>query len=191
MWGSPALPAGHPKRLHFCLFHILGSHVRIYLKYCSQVKMYEVRNPLSSTTGGRVWLLPSGPYNMGFSVSTLFLIHMTKSKVKVAQSCPALCNRMDYYTAHGILQARILEWVPFPFSKGFSQPRDWTQVPALQVDSLPAEPQGNPRILEWVAYPFSSRSSRPRNRTRVSCIAGGFFTNRAKLNQILWRKKVG
>ena len=35
-------------------------------------------------------------------------------KVKVAQSCPTLCDPMDY-TAHGILQARILEWVPFPF----------------------------------------------------------------------------
>ena len=35
--------------------------------------------------------------------------------------------------------------------------------PTLQVDSLPAEPQGSPRILGWVAYPFSSRSSHPRN----------------------------
>ena len=39
--------------------------------------------------------------------------------------------------------------------------------------------KGSPRILEWVAYPFFSRTSRPRNQTRVSCIAGGFFTNRA------------
>ena len=31
-------------------------------------------------------------------------------------------------TVHGILQARILEWVAFPFSRGPSQPRDWTQV---------------------------------------------------------------
>ena len=31
-------------------------------------------------------------------------------------------------TVHGILQARILEWVAFPFSRGSSQPRDWTQV---------------------------------------------------------------
>ena len=35
------------------------------------------------------------------------------------------------------------------------------------MDSLPAEPQGNPRTLEWVAYPFSSGSSWPRNWTRV------------------------
>ena len=32
------------------------------------------------------------------------------------------------YTVHGILQARILEWVAFPFSRGPSQPRDQTQV---------------------------------------------------------------
>ena len=49
------------------------------------------------------------------------------STVKVAQSCPTLCNRMDY-TVHGILQARILEWVAFPFSRGSSQPRERTQV---------------------------------------------------------------
>ena len=48
-------------------------------------------------------------------------------KVKAAQSCPALCDSMDY-TVHGILQARILEWLAFPFSRGSSQPRDQTQV---------------------------------------------------------------
>ena len=48
-------------------------------------------------------------------------------KVKAAQSCPALCVSMDY-TVHGILQAGILEWVAFPFSRGSSQPRDRTQV---------------------------------------------------------------
>ena len=48
-------------------------------------------------------------------------------KVKVAQLCLTLCNPKDY-TVHGILQARILEWVGFPFSRGSSQPRDRTQV---------------------------------------------------------------
>ena len=47
--------------------------------------------------------------------------------VKVAQPCPTLCDPMDY-TVHGVLQARILEWVAFPFSRGSSQPRDQTQV---------------------------------------------------------------
>ena len=40
-----------------------------------------------------------------------------KVKVKVAQSCLTLCDPVDY-TVHGILQARILEWVAFPFSRG-------------------------------------------------------------------------
>ena len=48
-------------------------------------------------------------------------------KVKVAQSCPTLCDPMDCIV-HGILQARILEWVAFPFSRGSSPPRDRTQV---------------------------------------------------------------
>ena len=48
-------------------------------------------------------------------------------KVKVAQLCLTLCNLMDY-TVHGILQARIPEWVAFTFSRAFSQPRDRTQV---------------------------------------------------------------
>ena len=56
-------------------------------------------------------------------------------KVKVTQSCLILCDPMDY-TIHGILQARILQWVANPGIK----PRS----PALQVDSLPAEPQGKP-----------------------------------------------
>ena len=48
-------------------------------------------------------------------------------KVKVTQLCPTGCDPMDY-TVHWHLQARILEWVAFPFSRGSSQPRDWTQV---------------------------------------------------------------
>ena len=47
--------------------------------------------------------------------------------VKVAQLCPTLYDPMGY-TVYGILQARILEWVAIPFSKGSSQPRDQTQV---------------------------------------------------------------
>ena len=53
-----------------------------------------------------------------------------KWKVKVTQLCPSLYNPKDY-TVHGILQARILERVAFPFSRGSSQPRDWTQVSCL------------------------------------------------------------
>ena len=47
-------------------------------------------------------------------------------KVKVTQLHLTLCDPMDY-TMHGILQARILQWVAVPFSRGFSQPRNQTQ----------------------------------------------------------------
>jgi len=47
--------------------------------------------------------------------------------MKVAQLYPTLCKPVDY-TVRGILQARILEWVAVPFSRGSSQPRDRTQV---------------------------------------------------------------
>ena len=61
-------------------------------------------------------------------------------KVKVAQLCMTLCDP-THCSVHGILQARILEWVAFPFSRGSFEPRS----PTLQVDFLPAEPQGKPR----------------------------------------------
>ena len=76
-------------------------------------------------------------YNIEFTSLTTFKCIV---KVKVAQSFLTLCDPTDY-TVHGILQARILEWVAFPFSRGSSQPRS----PALKVDSLPVEPQGKPR----------------------------------------------
>ena len=56
-------------------------------------------------------------------------------KVLVAQLCPTLCDPMDCSlpgsSVHGILQARILEWVAIPFFRGSSQPRDWTQVSCI------------------------------------------------------------
>ena len=76
------------------------------------------------------------------------------SEVKVTQSCPTVCDPMDF-TVHGILQVRILEWVAFPFYRGFSQPKS----PELQADSLPAEPQRKPKstgvgslsLLQWIS----------------------------------------
>ena len=49
------------------------------------------------------------------------------SEVEVPRSCPALCDPM-HYTVRGILQARILKWVAFPFTRGSSQSRDRTHV---------------------------------------------------------------
>ena len=76
---------------------------------------------------------------------------------------------MDYtvHGIHGILQARILEWVAFPFSRGSSQPRDGTQVSCIAGGFFTIWATGKPKKLEWVAaYPFF-------------CIAGRFFINSA------------
>ena len=50
--------------------------------------------------------------------------------MKVVQSHTTLCNPTDF-TGHGILEARILEWVAFPFSRAPSHPRDQTQVSCI------------------------------------------------------------
>ena len=48
------------------------------------------------------------------------------------ESCSVMSDSLQPHgLVHGILQARILEWVAFPFSKGSSQPRNWTQVPRI------------------------------------------------------------
>ena len=77
-------------------------------------------------------------------------IDETEVKVKVTQSCLTLSDPMDY-TVHGILQARILEWAAFLFSRGSSHPGIKPRFPALQADSLPAEPQGKPTTDENVS----------------------------------------
>ena len=76
---------------------------------------------------------------------------------------------------HGILQARGLEWVAFPFCTIF--PTQGLNPGLLHYRGIlyQLSHKGSPRIPEWVAYPFSRGSSQPRNRTRVSCIAGRFF----------------
>ena len=55
-----------------------------------------------------------------------------ENESEVAQSCPTLSDHMDCSppgsSIHGILQARVLEWVAISFSRGSSQPRDRTRV---------------------------------------------------------------
>ena len=82
-----------------------------------------------------------------------YCIHSLR-EVKVVQSCLTLCDHMD--AVHGILQARILEWVEFPFFRESSllpslgdlpNPGVEPRSPVLQADSLPAEPQGKPKNI--------------------------------------------
>ena len=76
--------------------------------------------------------------------------------MKVAQSCPTLCDPMDY-TVHGILQARILEWIAIPFSRGSSQPRDWTQVPHVVGGFFTSWATREANTWEAFSYLFSSK----------------------------------
>ena len=77
------------------------------------------------------------------------LYKVKESESEVAQSCLTLCDPVvcspPGSSIHGILQARILEWVAISFSRGSSRPRDpgiKPRSPALQADALTSEPPG-------------------------------------------------
>ena len=74
-------------------------------------------------TGGPTWWREGDSLTRGLENTQILEIHTSSPlKVKIAQSCPTLCDLMDYIV-HGILQARILEWVAFHFSRGSFQLR--------------------------------------------------------------------
>ena len=96
------------------------------------------------------------------SIYAFFYIYVLCLRAKSLQSCPTLCDPMECSSpgplVHGILQARILERVAIPFSRGSSPPRDRTCVLHLlhwQVGSLPLAPPGKPFELS-ISYLFSS-----------------------------------
>ena len=102
------------------------------------------------------------------------------SEVKASQSCPTLksLSHVPPLTIQSMEFFRPEYWdgQPLPSSGDLPNSGIEPRSPALQVYSLPAEPQECPRILEWVAFPFSRGSSQPGDWTQVSCIAGVFFT---------------
>ena len=91
------------------------------------------------------------PLNLTSSIKTSFIgaegsgLHI--SCYLVAKSCPTLCDPLDYSqpgsSVHGILQARILEWFAISFSRGSSQPRDWTHVSCIGTVFITV-PHGKP-----------------------------------------------
>ena len=89
----------------------------------------------------------SGDQSIGASVSASVL--QMNVNMKVAQSSVGLFATPWTIYVHEILQARIMEWVAFPFSRASSQPRDFP---------LPVEPQGSPRIQKWVSQSVQSLS---------------------------------
>ena len=71
---------------------------------------------------------------MFMHIASLFLLTY-EGEGEVAQSCPTLCDPVDCnllgFSVHGILQARILEWIAISFSRGSSRPRDQTRVSSI------------------------------------------------------------
>ena len=98
---------------------------------------------LSITYGHQ--FLPHLPF---FRVAICFKRNCEKVKVLFPQLCPTLCNPKDYslagFSVHGISQARRLEWVAIPFSRGFSQPRDQTRVSCITGRFFTTEPPRKP-----------------------------------------------
>ena len=120
LWSIQRDIEGIPNRTCVRIHQLFSFLIHVYFSL-SALGRPVVSNQVTATSGGRK--------KSGLPTPT-----STKEKVKVAQSCPTLCGPIDY-TVHGILQARILEWVAISFFRGSSQPR----FPTLQVDSLPAE----------------------------------------------------
>ena len=81
---------------------------------------------------------------------------VVKMKVLFTQSCLTLCNSMDCSlqasSAHGILQARMLEWVAILFSRNLPNRGIEPRSPALQADSLVSEPPEKPPEKLWYIY---------------------------------------
>ena len=82
-------------------------------------------------------------------------------KVKVAQSCPTLCDPMDCIL-HGILQARKLEWVAVPCSRGSSRLRNWTEVSCIAGGFFTSWAATQIHIRAIVSSFFSSPVSFPQ-----------------------------
>ena len=80
----------------------------------------------------------------------------------VSQSCPTLCDPMDSNPpgtcVHGISQARILEWIAMPYSRGSSWPRDQTQVYCIAGRCITTEPLGKPTAVHIVNFDVLSHS---------------------------------
>ena len=123
-------------------------------------------------------LASSGPYKVFLPISqkvrkllSSFLLFIRsyggksrlgkKGKVLVTQSCLTLCDPMDCSppgsSAHGILQARVLEWVTMSFSRGLPEPGIDPRSLALQADSLLSEPPGSP--IKVIIHAYSSTLS--------------------------------
>ena len=87
--------------------------------------------------------------------------------MKATELCPTIWDPMDY-TVHGILQARVLEWVAIPFSRGSSQPRDQTQVSRI-VGGL---------FFFFLSFFFTNWATKEAHMQSTSCEMPGWMTHK-------------
>ena len=102
-------------------------------------------------------------------------VHGVENVKEVTWPCPTLCDPMDY-TVHGILQARIVEWVVFLFYRGSSQPRDRTQVSCIAggffTNQVTREAQSKSRTrLSDVTLTFHFHALKKEMATHSSVLA--------------------
>ena len=100
----------------------------------------------------------------------------------IAQSCPPLCDPMDWSppgsTVHRDSPGKTTGVCSHPLLQGIF-PTQRSNPGLLHCGQILycLSHQGGPGILKWVAYPFSRETSQPTNWTGAPCIAGGFFTS--------------
>ena len=108
---------------------------------------------------------------LGWGFPLLPLPFNTESENEVAQSCPTLCDPIDCSlpgsSLHGILQARVLEWVAISFSRGSSQPRDWTWVSRIpgRFFNVWATREGSP--LNWSIIRSIRQEKEKKGRCKI------------------------
>ena len=109
-----------------------------------------------------------------------------KVKVLITQSCQTLCNSTNCSlpgsSVHGILQARILEWVAIPFSRGSSRPRDQTQVSCISRQIL-YHVNSSPKSHQFqFSHSVISNSASPRTAALQASLS---ITNSQSLLKLL------
>ena len=107
----------------------------------------------------------------------------------VIQSCPTLCNPIDYSTpgssVHGLLQARILEWVACLPPGDLPNPGIKPRSPSLKADTLPSEPPGKYKNTGVSSLSLLQEIFLTQDQKQVSHIAGRFYTSRATRKALL------
>ena len=103
-----------------------------------------------------LWELTPPLIHLGSDKEPLISLGLTQGKILIllslslAQLCPTLCDPMDCspagFSVHGILQARIPEWVAMPSSRGSPQPRDGTWISCIAGRFFTTEPPEKPSL---------------------------------------------